>query len=517
MPMPRTMARVAALFGLVLAVAAAAMAVTSGSRWPLVVVAGALAALACVTIPIATRRRTDADARPGAPDGDPGEDRPPEPDAGLEAAIVAEDGVRGGVPGQSACAPVIAAPLALPGGDCRGRPTFGDALQAEIERAMVERIRADQVTVPPYPAIAHRIRELVARHDYGLDEVARLVAADARLAADTLRCANSVLYCRGEPVTSMKAAVARVGSQEVVRVALTSALAGYSRAAGPLLSLRRRAWVDSVASAAICEHLARRRGAPSEDGFVCGLLHDFGKLVAIACIEEVLASRRHAPRPAAFWDEMVERFHVELGMVSAARWGLPPLLGDAIAAHHAPSTAGTADARLVAIVAAGDGVVATMREQPRVTRAHLLHSAHVDPAEASALEAVVEGVPSFVASFEGGALTVGGSSASSLVAPPRIDAVPIEPLECALGDDHDGLVVSVVATCGDSLLARSARPVEQDSLARLELRCRPSPIACWSTVRACWREANGADALLLQPVALGAAEHERWREVGRLR
>jgi HD-like signal output (HDOD) protein len=55
--------------------------------------------------------------------------------------------------------------------------------------------------------VALRVQEAMARKDFGLAEVAQIVGADAVLAADILRCANSALYRRGGPVTDLTAAI----------------------------------------------------------------------------------------------------------------------------------------------------------------------------------------------------------------------------------------------------------------------------------------------------------------------
>src|SRR5689334_15913589 len=94
----------------------------------------------------------------------------------------------------------------------------------ELDAAIIELVSRGAVKVPPYPAVAMRVEEMVRREDYGLGELTRLVASDQALAADALRCANSAFYSRGGTVTSLNAAITRIGAKEVVRLALASGL-----------------------------------------------------------------------------------------------------------------------------------------------------------------------------------------------------------------------------------------------------------------------------------------------------
>lgn len=398
-------------------------------------------------------------------------------------------------------------------GERGGDPADAISESAAFERRMVQLIRADSVRVPPYPAIAERVRQLVARDDYGLDDVSRLVSGDPSLAADTLRSANSALLARGTPVASVKVAVARVGAQEVLRLALASALGGMARAAGPLVALRRRAWIDSLAAAAVCAELARLRGLDRDEAFVGGLLHDVGKLVAATALEDAASSVGAGPHPFAFWDAITERLHGELGLVSATRWRLPPALADAISTHHGASFDGAAAPALVALVADADRVVSAWRRRGRVTGLELAGACGLGAAQARAAETAVERIASFVASFDfgGGEADLG---ASSLVLPERRALPPVTSGTSLLartgGREH---ALTAMAAAGDALLATGPAPLDEQALLEVEVAGAGEPFAVWCCVTDRWREDAGRCAALLQPLGLTAVGATRWRAV----
>ena len=68
--------------------------------------------------------------------------------------------------------------------------------EVDLDSAIQDLVARDAVEIPPYPAVAMKIERLVGGGDFGLDELARLVASDQALAADVLRCGNSASHLR---------------------------------------------------------------------------------------------------------------------------------------------------------------------------------------------------------------------------------------------------------------------------------------------------------------------------------
>ena len=143
----------------------------------------------------------------------------------------------------------------------------------DLDQSIIELVSKQKVKVPPYPAVAFRIEALVRGANYGLDDLAKLVSSDQVLAADVLRCANSALYARGAPVASVKQAVGRIGAKDVARLALASGLGAHALAAGRLSSVRRKVWLDALASALLAQDLARARKLAPDVAFEIGRAH----------------------------------------------------------------------------------------------------------------------------------------------------------------------------------------------------------------------------------------------------
>jgi putative nucleotidyltransferase with HDIG domain len=387
--------------------------------------------------------------------------------------------------------------------------------EVDLEATIIDLVARGAVKVPPYPAVAMRIGELVRREDYGINDLARLVASDQALAADALRAANSAFYSRGSPVTSLSAAISRIGGKEVVRLAVASGLGGQVRKSGPLLALKRRVWLEALAAAALAQELAKTRNIPDEEAFICALLHDFGKMIALTCLEEILGQRQGArPMPLEHWLDVTERFHVELGLVLAAQWRLPQLVSDVISLHHGdPSSAN--DPRMVKLVAATDEVLQLLSDHIWLTAEELGSVKSLTPAECELVSRVVGRLPDFIASFEVGATAP--SPSQSLIAGEAPEAFAAGPTSVSFPVDvvvnRNKVRYTATAIAPKNLMVKGAAPLPENVLMELTLGSFP-PLTCWGTAKLSWSD-KGAYAVLLQPFAMSAAAQAAWQELSR--
>jgi HD-like signal output (HDOD) protein len=395
----------------------------------------------------------------------------------------------------------------------RGSPAPAEL--ARLERRVLDAIERRTIGLPPYPAVALKVNEAASNPSLGLAEVSRIINADAALAADVLRCANSAFFRRGAAVTSLTQAVTRIGGQEVMRIALAASLGAHARAAGPLATVRRRVWIENLAGAAICEELARLRGRRRDEAFMLGLLHDFGKVVACAALESALAE---AQLRGAFtlqaWTEIVERLHVRVGSAMARAWRLPDLLVDVISHHHEVAAA-PAHEGLLPVVKASDDVVALLTTSPSVTSDDLAKVASIAPAERERVAHAVELVPELVAAFEPPAQGAASPAEPSAVARPEAVAAPAgEPpmFRISIQVARRAREYAVSAISGDLLLATGDEPLPENRLVEVQLNGAPEPFRMWALVQGS-RPEGQAFAVELRPFALNAVERKAWERL----
>lgn len=383
----------------------------------------------------------------------------------------------------------------------------------DLDAAIVDLVSRGAVKIPPYPAVAMKVEQLVRRQDFGLAELTKLVASDQALAADALRLANSAFYSRGTAVTSLNAAIGRIGAKEVARLALASGLGVHASKPGPLSSIKRRVWLEALASAALTQELAKKRGLAADEAFACGLLHDFGKMIAIACVEDLLDERREAPRAAESWLEVLERYHVELGLALAAQWELPQLVSDVISLHHAEDVSLAVEPRVVEVVTASDEVVRLLNDRIWLTPEDLGAVSSLTSSECDLVSRVLDRLPTFIASFETGK---GAATSRSLVEPASPDGM------CGPTPVSFGVTITIhrevrqfqaTGIAANNLMVRGPATLPENVLMEVKLASKP-PLTCWATAKLSWPE-QGGHAVLLQPFALNGPAHEIWKELTR--
>ena len=164
----------------------------------------------------------------------------------------------------------------------------------DLETLVVDLIKRDNVNIPPYPVVAMRLQRLVGEEDFGMGDLQRVIGGDPVLAATVLRYANSAAFRGVTPTSTLESAITRIGANEVCKIAIATSIGAHAIVTGCLSSLRRRYWRIAMTSAMLCRALAYWRKSNPEEAFICGLLHDFGQVVATACFEEVIARTRDA-------------------------------------------------------------------------------------------------------------------------------------------------------------------------------------------------------------------------------
>jgi HD-like signal output (HDOD) protein len=376
--------------------------------------------------------------------------------------------------------------------------------EVDLDQAIADLVARDDVDLPPYPAVVMRIERLVGGGDYGLDDLARLVQSDQALVADVLRCANSAAYSRGQPVASVPQAVARIGAGELSRIAFASALSGRALSAGALSLLRRRIWHDAVASAILGRELARARGLSPEVAFACGLLHDFGRVLAVECLERIASGARHRQAmPARFWEAVVDHHHVALGRLLAERWQLPRVISDAIVLHHQETPEGAESPELVAVVAISDRLVRLLDERSAVAESDVLAVQSLSEVDTAALLRAIDAVPGFVAAFERDVPPAG----RELLEPPPV------PVSRPVGGTVRVLAASVeyrvTGFAPHQLILTGPAPLVEGALLEVETLEVP-PARFHARVQLCWQDGR-LFGVVLMPFALSGPALMRWQ------
>jgi putative nucleotidyltransferase with HDIG domain len=187
---------------------------------------------------------------------------------------------------------------------------------------------------------------LTAHADVQLEQIQQVLRMDAAFTADVLRLANSPLIGVRREIKSVLQAVMMLGLERIKALATTLSLRAFLSApvpGGALLS----SWRHNLATAIICERLARILVIDSDVAYTAGLVHDIGRL-ALLCAFPDKYERLLVEQPSDDLD-LLEREksifdidHCEAGKWILGHWDFPEELREVAFLHHEKPKPGAA-------------------------------------------------------------------------------------------------------------------------------------------------------------------------------
>jgi putative nucleotidyltransferase with HDIG domain len=208
--------------------------------------------------------------------------------------------------------------------------------------ATQQRLAAAVEKMPAFPKAVQQVLALCRDINCSPRQLVGVIEHDPVMTVKLLRIVNSASYGLPNKVTSVNQAVLYLGLNTVKNLALTFAMIG-------VLPLKNVAGFDvgeylihSVAVALLARYLATRPesdGIDSDDAYVAGLLHDFGKVVLATHLpdeyREALAIADTEKRPLHIVErELMGVDHADVGAMLAQHWKFSADLIDCIRSHQ---------------------------------------------------------------------------------------------------------------------------------------------------------------------------------------
>lgn len=210
-----------------------------------------------------------------------------------------------------------------------------------IASAPIDLDKLIDVELPPLPGVAVRVAALTQDIDASTRKIADALGCDPVLATRVLRAANSPLYSFQRTITALPMAVSALGNETIHSLVFMSAAAeAFTR--GRQSSFEMMLWEHSVAVAVASREIMltlRLRGL--EEGFLCGLLHDLGKLMFLRHDRSYEDLLPYGDEHELLSGEMAMfgYSHAQVGALAAKRWNLPDEISHTIYYHHNPGQA----------------------------------------------------------------------------------------------------------------------------------------------------------------------------------
>ncbi len=204
---------------------------------------------------------------------------------------------------------------------------------------IAEAVQKPGLQLPVFNPVALDLQQILQDDNVSNAKIEAILQRDPALSGQILRMANSALYAGLSEITTIKQALMRIGSKQIMRLAMAAAQLGLYRSRNPLcMRYMEEMWRAASASATGAAWLAEKSGhAPlSEQAFLAGLLHDVGKLLILRVIEDLAGTPPNGkPIPDQVIIEMLDALHCEYGHDLMKRWNLPEQYCLVGREHHA--------------------------------------------------------------------------------------------------------------------------------------------------------------------------------------
>lgn len=219
-----------------------------------------------------------------------------------------------------------------------------EVLPAETEvfedRPVIDIDSLVETNLPPLSPTNLKIPELLRDDNSSTRKIADAVGFDPMLTTRLLKLANSSLYCRQNSVTSISQAIDSLGRKSVYDIVMLGAFAdGFSKEISTSV-YGRMIWEHSIVVGLLSRELSRVLGLRgTEEAFLCGLLHDIGKILLLKAEPQRYQALLAEPTEAAMLaaeEEFLGVTHAEVGAFVTHKWELPDMVCSVLLHHHQP-------------------------------------------------------------------------------------------------------------------------------------------------------------------------------------
>jgi HD-like signal output (HDOD) protein len=232
-----------------------------------------------------------------------------------------------------------------------------------LRMSVVGQLLKGDFKVPLLPTIVNKVLEITQRDNYALRDLSEVIVTDPVISAQLLKHANSAFYSRGHNIESVALAIQHLGAQAVTNLVLTLSLQSVVTGRDIFLEDRKQIWQHSLACALLSRSISTIFRLDREQAFLCGLMIDFGKLILLSLIFELMQKKQeYQATPKNVIEDVIETYHPKVGGIVGARWKLPPAVLEAITYHHALSTA-SEFSPYVAVASLCDAILLARPEQ----------------------------------------------------------------------------------------------------------------------------------------------------------
>ena len=199
-------------------------------------------------------------------------------------------------------------------------------------------LASKKAVLPAFDATGLKIQQEASKAEPDTNAIEKMITCDPSLTSHVLRIANSAYYKGINQVSTVRAAIIRLGSREVANIAILVTQKRPFQSKDPYINkMMQNLWRHSVGCAVSAQWIANRSGltAKAQEAFTAGLLHDIGKLLILTTTDEIKRTGTIKQNPSGdLIEEVMENYHTVYGYALLRTWNLPDHYCSIARDHH---------------------------------------------------------------------------------------------------------------------------------------------------------------------------------------
>lgn len=191
--------------------------------------------------------------------------------------------------------------------------------------------------LPTIPVVATKVMQLINSESATAEELAKVVSADAAVAARVIKISNSSFYGCQRQIQSLPSAIVMLGFNTLRSLVVAASL---KQVYSPYGLTEKMLWEHSFGAGLAARIIASNtRAANDEEAFLAGLFHDIGKTIMNNLdrdkFQQVMQRCYNEEIPFEDVESSVFPFtHAEVGGYVIQKWNFPEALTHSTMKHH---------------------------------------------------------------------------------------------------------------------------------------------------------------------------------------
>lgn len=214
--------------------------------------------------------------------------------------------------------------------------------------------------IPQFPENIAAINKLLNDPDSKMSDIATQISNDVSLTGELLKMVNSAAFALASPCRSIGDAVKLVGLRGIKNLLFSiGSMQAFKEIGGDKAEMWTHAYQVAFYSYNLARNFFSSQRAIVEDSYICGLLHDMGKIIFETSHPELLQKLENVCMIKGLTQDMFERLvagvnHGEIGSEIAKKWNFPEVIIGVIKYHHDPEDAPEDIKKLTSIIYLAD-------------------------------------------------------------------------------------------------------------------------------------------------------------------